>query len=80
VAFTPNADTAQQLCFSYGVHAEQVTEDLADWTPFVRGWLAEHCVDTGLVLLTQGPSDEYPCGNHRLEIIELDGARAQDCV
>jgi pyruvate kinase len=80
VAFTPNADTAQRLCFSYGVHAEAVDTDLADWTEFVRSWVAEQGIKEGLVLLTQGPSDHYPCGNHRLEIIELGSARAASCV
>ena len=79
VAFTPNPDTAQRLCFSYGVYAEQTTADLADWTRFVRDWLAEHSIGDGLVLLTQGPSEEYPCGNHRLELIELDGERSPRC-
>ncbi|MCG6939898.1 MAG: pyruvate kinase [Thiohalocapsa sp.] len=80
VAFTPNPDTAQRLCFSYGVHAQETDADLADWTDFVRDWLAEHGIEQGLVLLTQGPSEEYPCGNHRLEIIELDGERSPRCV
>jgi pyruvate kinase len=78
VAFTPNPKTARGLCFSYGVHTEEVATDLADWTQFVRGWLADQEVQDGLVLLTQGPSEEYPCGNHRLEILEM-GGRRPDC-
>ncbi len=80
VAFTPDSKTAHELCFSYGVHAEQVESDLADWTEFVRGWVSEQGLREGLVLLTQGPSEQHPCGNHRLEIIELDGQRAANCV
>jgi pyruvate kinase len=80
VAFTTSPNTAQRLCFSYGVHAEEVGTDLADWTAFVRSWLIDQGIDGGLVLLTQGPSDRHPCGNHRLEIIELDGERAANCV
>jgi pyruvate kinase len=79
VAFTPNADTAQRLCFSYGVYVQETGTDLADWTEFVRSWLTEQAIEDGLVLLTQGPSAEHPCGNHRLEIIELDGERAEAC-
>lgn len=79
VAFTPNPETAQRLCFSYGVYPQEVGTDLADWTEFVRSWLTEQGIADGLVLLTQGPSDAHPCGNHRLEIIELDGERADAC-
>ncbi len=79
VAFSPNPSTSQALQFSYGIRAEDVDGDRGDWSSFVRHWLAEQGVDNGLVLLTQGPSEEYPCGNHRLEIMELDGARQDAC-
>ncbi|NBC13488.1 MAG: pyruvate kinase [Gammaproteobacteria bacterium] len=79
MAFTPNPDTAQRLCFSYGVYPQETGTDLADWTEYVRRWLGEQAIDEGLVLLTQGPSEQHPCGNHRLEIIELDGERAEAC-
>ncbi|MGB5833662.1 MAG: pyruvate kinase [Thiohalocapsa sp.] len=79
VAFSPNPSTCQSLQFSYGIHTEDVRDDRADWSAFVRDWLAELGIDNGLVLLTQGPSEEYPCGNHRLEIMELDSARTEAC-
>jgi pyruvate kinase len=72
IALCPDPGTAQSLQFSYGVHALDVDGEREDWSGFVRGWLVEQGIDSGLVLLTQGPSAEYPCGNHRLEIIELD--------
>jgi pyruvate kinase len=80
VAFTPNPDTAQRLCFSYGVYVQETGTDLADWTDHVRHWLVEQGIDDGLVLLTQGPSEEYPCGNHRLEILEVGGERSPACA
>jgi len=80
VAFSPNPATCQALQFSYGVHAVDVDGDRGDWSGFVRHWLGEQGVDSGLVLLTQGPSEEYPCGNHRLEILELDLVRGQECA
>ena len=80
VALSPNPATGQALQFSYGVQPVDVDHDRADWTDFVRGWLADRGVDDGLVLLTQGPSAEYPCGNHRLEIIELDPTREHPCA
>jgi pyruvate kinase len=79
IAFSPNPATSQALQFSYGIHAVDVSDDRADWSAFVRQWLAERGIDNGLVLLTQGPSEEYPCGNHRLEIMELDDARTSAC-
>jgi pyruvate kinase len=72
IALCPNPETAQALQFSYGIQALDVDGEREDWTGFVRAWLGEQGIDHGLVLLTQGPSPEYPCGNHRLEIIELD--------
>jgi pyruvate kinase len=79
VAFSPNPATCQALQFSYGVHAEDVSGDRGDWSGFVRQWLNDQGIDSGLVLLTQGPSEEHPCGNHRLEIMELDNLRAPIC-
>ena len=76
VALTPNPSAAQNLQFSYGVHAIEVEHDRADWTDFVRHWLAQRGVREGVVLLTQGPSAESPHGNHRMEIIELGAAHA----
>ena len=80
IAFSPNPSTCQALQFSYGVHAENVSGDRGDWSDFARQWLADQGIDEGLALLTQGPSEEYPCGNHRLEIMELDGARHASCA
>lgn len=72
VALCPNESTCQALLFSYGVHAIKVDQDRADWGDFVRQWLAAQGVTEGLALLAQGPSEQSPCGNHRMEIVELD--------
>ena len=72
VAMSPSEATCQALQFSYGVHAIKVDEDRADWGECVRRWLAERGITEGLALLAQGPSGENPCGNHRMEIVELD--------
>lgn len=71
IAFSPNAATCQSLQFSYGIQAIQVEADRPDWSGFVRAWLRERGVDSGLALLTQGPTAENPCGNYRMEILEL---------
>ncbi len=71
IAFSPNATTCQSLQFSYGIHTIEVDADRSDWSGFVRQWLRERGVDSGLVLLTQGPTADNPCGNYRMEILEL---------
>jgi len=70
-AFSKESSTCQALQFSYGVQPVEVAADLADWTPFVRRWMREQGVTTGIAVLAQGPSEEFPCGNHRMEIVDL---------
>ena len=79
VALSPTPSTCQALKFSYGVLAVDVESDLPDWSEYVRCWLADKGIKEGLVLLTQGPSEEHPCGNHRLEILELSPERNPAC-
>jgi pyruvate kinase len=79
IAFSPASATCQALQFSYGIHAVDVDHDRGDWTEYVRAWLSGHGIDHGLVLLTQGPSADHPCGNHRMEIIELDPSQERQC-
>jgi pyruvate kinase len=76
VALCPSESTCQALQFSYGVLAVKVDQDRADWGEFVRQWLASKGVTEGLALLAQGPSEQSPCGNHRMEIVELDPQRS----
>ncbi len=75
LAFSPNPATCQSLQFSYGIHAVQVDADRPDWSRFARHWLSERGINTGLVLLTQGPTSENPCGNYRMEILDLESGK-----
>jgi pyruvate kinase len=70
-AFSKNPATCQALQFSYGVHPVLVDSNQSDWTPFLRDWMRQRGVTQGVAVLTQGPSEEYPCGNHRMEIVDL---------
>jgi len=70
-AFSREHASCQALQFSYGVHPVQVEAEASDWTPFVRQWMRAQGVTEGLAVLAQGPSEEYPCGNHRMEIVDL---------
>ena len=74
LVFSPSDSACQGLQFSYGVHAVKVDHDRAEWSDFARHWLNERGVREGIALLAQGPSEEHPCGNHRMEVIEIDAA------
>lgn len=70
-AFSKDEATCQALQFSYGVQPVKVDAEQADWTPFLRQWMHEQGVSKGVALLAQGPSEEYPGGNHRIEFVNL---------
>jgi pyruvate kinase len=71
-ALSPSESACQILQFSYGVEAVKVEEDRPDWGAFARQWLIDQGFTDGLALMTQGPSERNPCGNHRMEILDLN--------
>jgi pyruvate kinase len=71
LAFSKGHATCQALQFSYGVQPVPVDAEAGDWTPFLRSWIRAQGIKDGLAVLAQGPSEEYPCGNHRMEIVDL---------
>jgi pyruvate kinase len=70
-AFSSQESICQALQFSYGVQPQHLDKEPPDWNTFARLWLQKQGHVDGLALLTQGPSPESPCGNHRMEILEL---------
>ena len=70
-AFSTQHATCQALQFSYGVYPVRVETEAADWTPFVRAWMHARGLSSGLAVLAQGPSERYPRGNHRMELVDL---------
>lgn len=70
-AFSTELATCQALQFSYGVNPVQVTREHKDWTPFCSQWLHEQGFQSGLAVLTQGPSSDHPNASHSLEIVNL---------
>jgi len=70
-AISPQEKTCQDLAFSYGVVPVHEPKDPTAWKPYVRNWLQGHDIPGELVLLTGGPSPDYPDTNHHMEIIEL---------
>ncbi len=63
--------TCQSLQFSYGVFPVKVEQDLPEWSPFLRDWFRNNHITEGVAVLAQGPSKENPCGNHRIEFMDL---------
>jgi len=70
-AFSASERSCQSLQFSYGVFPIKVENDLPEWTPFLRNWFKEQQINEGVAVLAQGPSSEDPCGNHRIEFLNL---------
>ena len=70
-AFCQDESTCQALQFSYGVNPIYVSDQNGDWDGFARNWLRSQGIGTGMALLTQGPSEQAPAGNYRMEIMEL---------
>ncbi len=75
-AFSPMRATCQDLQFSYGVIPVKVDGNRPDWSDFSREWLHAQGVKEGLALLVQGPSEEHPQINHRLDIMQIEAGKA----
>jgi len=70
-AVSSQAQTCQNLAFSYGVHPCFQADKPDDWDAYVRGWLEHHQLTGDLAILTEGPSGKHPGAHHRMEIIDL---------
>jgi pyruvate kinase len=70
-AVSPEEATCQGLQFSYGVSPVHAPERPEDWNAFARRWVESEGLADGLVVLAEGPSQDRPKANHRLEIIDL---------
>ena len=71
VAVSQEEATCQGLQFSYGVHPVHEPVQPKDWSVFVSRWVQSHKLNKGLVVLTEGPSQDKPEANFRLEILNL---------
>ena len=70
-AVSPDETICHGLQFSYGVSPVHAPEYSTDWDTFARSWLKNEGLADGLVVLAEGPSQNNPKVNHRLEIIDL---------
>lgn len=71
VAFSTNAQTCQQLHFSYGVYPIQVPPGEHDWKEVTRQWCQQHGLEHGWVVMTHGPSKEKPRASSFVEVFQL---------
>jgi pyruvate kinase len=62
--------TCQGLQFSYGVSPVHATEPPRDWNSFARQWAQHEGLADGVMVLAEGPSQNHPRANHRVEIIQ----------
>jgi pyruvate kinase len=70
-AVSSRPKTCQDLMFSHGVFPVCESDHPADWKTWAKKWLQTQDVEGDLVVLTEGPSDEHPYRNNRMEIIDL---------
>jgi pyruvate kinase len=71
VALSPREDTVRQLLLTRGVAPILVPEEPPDWKEWLRPRLADRGIETGQIILTEGPSPANPDRAHRMEILEL---------
>ena len=71
VGVSRSAGVCQELVFSSGVHAVQLSEDPDNWRDFARQWLGEHQVPGAVAMLVAGPSTRNPDANHRIEFLRV---------
>ena len=62
--------TCQGLQFSYGVSPVHAPEPPRDWNSFARQWARDEGLADGVMVLAEGPSQNHPRANHRVEIIQ----------
>ena len=70
-AFSRYEKTCQDLMFSYGVLPVFESKHPDNWKQWTRKWLQTIGEVGNLVVLTEGPSKNYPHRNNRMEILDL---------
>jgi pyruvate kinase len=73
VAISPNPSTCQHLQFSYGVTAVHSQDRPVSWTSFVKEWMSRHGLQGQFAILVERVPFDDPAGEHRLEIIRIEG-------
>ena len=72
-AVSSREKTCNDLMFSYGVCPVHEPRHPANWKTWANNWLKSQGKEGKLVILTEGPSEQYPHRNNRMEILDLAG-------
>ena len=70
-AVSSEESTCQNLMFSYGVFPVYVSEHPTNWKPVIKEKLQSLGVEGNFVVLTEGPSQQYPDRDNRMAILDL---------
>jgi pyruvate kinase len=71
VAVTEDAALCQGLAFAYGVNAVHVEKYPANWSNFVRTWLADQQVPGRMAMLVTGPYERDLDADYQIRFIRL---------
>ncbi|MGD9092838.1 MAG: pyruvate kinase [Anaerolineales bacterium] len=80
MAVSPNEDTCQNLCFSYGVYPVHEMERPVSWERYTRQCLGGCGIGDGLVILTRGYSTPDSGGTNHIEIVDLSGPSGEESI
>jgi pyruvate kinase len=71
LAVSSNKKTCRELLFSYGVFPIYELNHPADWTDYARDYALKYRLTGSCIIQTEGPSQDNPDNNHKMEIIDL---------
>lgn len=71
IAISSALKTCQDLLFSYGVYPIHEESKPKDWTVYAKDYAQGHDFKDTWFIKAEGPSEDHPEINHKMEIIEL---------
>lgn len=72
VAISSREDTCRRLQLASGVYPVYEPHPPEVWNEYVKRWVENLGFQGRFVLVTEGPSENRPDSNHRMEVIDLD--------
>ena len=71
-AVSPSLHVCRQLLLSYGVEPLRLTDTAPGWNAFARDWMKKEGLRGRVAVLVEGPSEQDPEANFRMELLELE--------
>ncbi len=71
-AVSPSLHICRQLLLSYGVEPLPLTDTAPGWNAFARDWMKKEGLPGRVAVLVEGPSEQDPEANFRMELLELE--------